>query len=233
MKVALCLHGRVGSMSGKTYSKDSDSNKALELSAQHTKVNLLDDNVDVFIHSWSLDSKEELLKNYLPKRYIIEKQKHFDIPNYIKADNERAFAHLSRWYSFYESVKLKSQYEEDNSFKYDLVLCQRFDICWDTKVDFTSFDSSKFYLGNSNLNPKVEWDDRWCITNSSDMDKFSSLYYKLEEYMGPDGELKSDKQYAGISSHFLICYHANKLGLEEKFKYTYQKDYDVTRQKYS
>ena len=217
MKIAFCLHGLVGSLKGKNFQQSGGSDKVLDISFTHNNKNILNPNVDVFIHSWSTELKDKMLELYNPKDYIIEKQIQFKIPEYIKSDPKRAFAHLSRWYSYKKCVELVLK----SSTKYDLVLVQRFDLLWHVPVEFHKMDVNKLYIGKCPLDTSREWSDRWFISNPENMNKFATLYDKIYEYMGPRGELPSSKQYAGISSHFLTRFHAKKLGLQEEFLYNW------------
>lgn len=238
MKIALCLHGLIGSTKGKNGDLLGGSEEVLKHSFRHNSNFILADNVDVFIHSWSTELEEDILSKYSPKSSIIEPQIQFEVPAYIKANNKRAFAHLSRWYSYRESVRLKAEYELATGVEYDYVLVQRFDLCWNTRIDFSSLDNTKFYVGHGGLDNKREWSDRWFISNSKDADKFATMYDMLPTYMGPGGEFTSSKQYGGISSHFLSRFHAKKLGLQEEFKYNFggygskPDDYNEVRRMY-
>lgn len=221
MRIALCLHGLVGSTRGKNGDLLGGSNEVLELSYNHNSKYILNENVDVFVHSWSTELEKDITHLYAPKKYLIEPQIKFEVPEYIKADYKRAFNHLSRWYSYREVVKLKTEYETQEDFKYDFVLVQRFDLCWNTSIEFNKMLLDKFYVGHGGLDTSKEWSDRWFISNSDNADKFATMYDKLFEYMKPGGEFPSSKQYAGISSHFLTKFHANKLGLKEEFIYNF------------
>ena len=81
MKVALCLSGLVGNSlrSGKGTTID------YQMAYQHFKKNIIDNQIelDVFMHSWSVDYKSELIECYKPKDYIFEPQKNFG-SNYSK-----------------------------------------------------------------------------------------------------------------------------------------------------
>lgn len=221
MKVALCLHGLVGSTRGKNGDLKGGFNEVLDYSFEHNKKFILGDNVDVFIHSWSTELKKDIIFKYKPKLYLIEPQINFEVPSYINADKKRAFNHLSRWYSYKKSVELKAKYEYEHNMEYDFVLVQRFDLCWNLSIDFSNMSKEKLYVGKSSLDTNKEWSDRWFISNSNNANKFATLYDKFEEYMGSEGELPSSKQYAGISSHFLCRHHSKKLGLQEEFKYNF------------
>jgi hypothetical protein len=239
MKIALCLQGLVGSIKGKNCQMIGGGDKVLEISYKHNKKHLLDLNkVDTFIHSWSTELKDDMIKKYNPKSYIIEPQIEFKIPPYIKSDSSRAFAHLSRWYSYKKVVELVNEYELLNKFEYDLILVQRFDLIWNVDINFKNIDPFYFYVGKSSLNPSQEWSDRWFLSNSSNMKSFSLLYDNISKYMGKNGDLPSNSQYAGISSHFLTRHHAKKQNLKEKFMFNFggygstPNDYNEVRKQY-
>lgn len=238
MRIALCLHGLVGSTRGKNGDLLGGSDEVLNLSFKHNKDYILSSNVDVFVHSWSTELEQDILQKYQPKKHLIEPQIEFEVPAYIKADSKRAFNHLSRWYSYKEAVRLKSEYETENNFKYDFVLVQRFDLCWNRSIEFNTFTQDKLYGGYGDLNIAREWSDRWFASSSDIADKFASLYDCFDRYMSTGGSLPSSKQYAGISSHFLTKHHAEQLGLEVEFKYNFggygtkPDDYNEVRRMY-
>jgi len=238
MKIALCLHGLVGSIKGKNQDLLGGSDKVLDISSTHNHKFIIDKNTDVFVHSWSTELEKQIIDIYSPKNHLIEEQIEFNVPDYIKSKESRGFSHLSRWYSYKEVLKLKSSYENLKGFKYDFVLVQRFDLCWNISPAFHDFDSSKLYVGKSALNPNKEWSDRWFIANSNNSDKFGSLYDEIPSYMGPGGSLPSNLQYAGISSHFLTRHHAIKLNLDPVFLYNFggygvkPDDYNEVRRMY-
>jgi len=221
MRIALCLHGLVGSIKGKNYELLGGSDIVLQKAYEHNKQFIINDNVDVFVHSWSTECKNDIINLYTPKKYIIEPQIQFDVPNYIQSSHERAFAHLSRWYSFKQVVDLKSIYEAEHGFVYDLVLVQRFDLCWNTPIEFDLIDINKITLGKSQLNTDREWQDQWFISNSQNMNKFATLFDMIPTYMHTNGSFPSSKQYKGISSHFLARHHAMQLNLHPEFKYNF------------
>ena len=80
MRIAFCLVGIVGSVQGK-YGLDGTTNSTKGLPVDFRighhfhKKHIFDHNdVDVFIHSWSNEFKDQLLDLYQPKKYIIEEQ---------------------------------------------------------------------------------------------------------------------------------------------------------------
>ena len=229
MRIELCFHGLIGGVRGKNMevnpafsTEDGGSATVLGTSYKHNKKNIINcnENIDVFVHSWSYDIENEINNLYKPKLMLAEKQIMFKVPDYIRSSSKRAFAHFSRWYSFKKVVELKRQYEIDNNIIYDFVLVQRFDLLWNIQVLFDNLKKDIFYIGNSKLNPKVEISDRWFISNSKDMDRFSMLYDLIPEYMLP-GRFDSSKQWSGISRHSLCRYHLEQLGIEEEIKFNY------------
>lgn len=76
MRVALCFYGLVGSKVGKNGKGENlDPNIAYEYYKKH--IMDVNDEVDVFIHSWSIDAKDKLIELYRPKKECIEKQVEF------------------------------------------------------------------------------------------------------------------------------------------------------------
>ena len=155
MKIALCLFGVVGGHKGKAHS--GSSLDVLSKGFECYEKNILSKyDVDVFIHSWTTEMKSEILEKYEPKNYKFENQKIFKIPSYVKGTKgtsrkekkKRKQNHYSRWFSTFESVNLKHQYEEENIIKYDFVLTSRFDVAWQTPIHFEKLDSKLFYASH-------------------------------------------------------------------------------------
>ena len=87
MKIALCLHGLVGSTNSLSYMRDesdTDGKKVCaDLSFKDWKRCILDVNdVDVFFHTWDLELEEHLVNLYKPKKYELEKQIIFNVEYY-------------------------------------------------------------------------------------------------------------------------------------------------------
>lgn len=124
MKTAVCLHGYFNSKMDST-SKGADG-------FLHIKKHILDKtNTDVFVHSWDLDNKNEILKLYKPKSYIFEQQIDFkeicqnlglsstQKDNAVGRSPETV---LSHFYSIQKSFSLV------NFSEYDCIVKARFDI---------------------------------------------------------------------------------------------------------
>lgn len=94
--------------------------------------------IDYFFHTWDetterktrsskyesriLESSEieSLVNTYEPKRYIVDSKK----CNSFEYDNHQ----LGIFYGFYQSIKLKREYEIEHDFEYDIVVKSRFDL---------------------------------------------------------------------------------------------------------
>ena len=76
MKIALCLFGHVGGKKIKdgTVSGDIDISRTYN---SYKKMIMEGNNVDLFIHSWSADYKNKIIRLYQPTEYLIEQQKDF------------------------------------------------------------------------------------------------------------------------------------------------------------
>ena len=178
MKVALCFSGIIGGEGGKNGKGES---LGLQEPYKSIKENLLDvNNIDVFMHSWSLDAKSELIKLYNPKKYKFEKQIEFD------KDDFRKNITKSRFYGNKMALNLKNSYELENNFKYDWVMISRFDLIWFSKLIFSGYNNKCFYASNwndngpNNLGPYDRQTqagsgllDLWFFSNSNNMDKFA------------------------------------------------------------
>ncbi len=151
MKIALGLHGIVGGIGGK-YGK-GDSKKALELGYDHYKKYILDHNdCDVFCHTASLERANEILDLYQPVRHKFIPQPRFLVPSdgHTGYDEKRIQAHYHKWFSHKHVSQLRLLHERETGVKYDMMYIGRYDLAWNTIVDFSKFDPNKFWLGHWN-----------------------------------------------------------------------------------
>ena len=149
MKIALCLFGHVGGKKIKdgTVSGDIDISRTYN---SYKKMIMEGNNVDLFIHSWSADYKNKIIRLYQPTEYLIEQQKDFsfvNIEDYSKthletyapifsAHGEKSFDKLrelairstSRWYSNCKVLQIMNSYSEMNNISYDYVFQGRLDL---------------------------------------------------------------------------------------------------------
>jgi hypothetical protein len=200
MKVAFCLHGNIGSLYTNKREYKFLNDVDYRIGHHHYQKHIFDINphVDVFIHSWSCNYKNEICETYTPKKYLFEKQKTFNAKWSDEIGTKRKEVSLSRWYSAMESVRLKREYEEANNFKYDYVISIRFDLVFLKDLDFSLFkDNSLLYVPfNKNFmthNPRIM--DYFFFSNSQNMDLYIGGLYNFisprSEKLGSLGKINS------------------------------------------
>ena len=180
MKIAICFYGLVGSVSDKN---GTGTSLDPSIAFNYYKENIFDKNheLDIFIHSYSIKSRDTLINLYKPKKYIIEEQVNFPKSKYhpflnkglfrkiqmillkifknksykkLKETRENAsFRAYSRWYSVKKSVELMKTFELENNLKYDCVMSTRLDASFFKPLIFKDFDMSFFYASNWNDAP--------------------------------------------------------------------------------
>jgi len=169
MKIAFGLHGIVGGVDGKY--GEGDSKEALEKGYEHYKKYILDHNdCDVFCHTSTMERKSEILDLYKPVKSKFTEQPNFEIPKKHHAGRKgnRIQGHYHKWWSHKIVSELRQEYEKETGVKYDMVYIGRYDLAWNTIVDFSKFDPNKFWLGHWNRIPGVgnrEWYTRRNIDN--------------------------------------------------------------------
>ena len=234
MKVALCLQGLSSGCSEK------ESLKGVQVShvegLQTIKENILDLNdVDVFMHTWGTNQPhlDNLINSYRPIYAAFEDQISFSVtddsllppPTVDNEKNPRLKYHYtsSRWYSHQQSLNLKKRYEEENEFKYDFVMVSRFDVCYFTPFNFSTYDPQSFYASEDFLEDENLFNDVWFFGNSELMDKFSTVYNYLDFYIKDLGK--------SLSSHEISRKHVINMGFQDKVKYTKKigTDYQLLR----
>lgn len=230
MKIALCLQGL---STGKNDKGNPVSFTKSLKSIQNNIINL--NNVDVFIHTWNTDpnSKKIILEEYKPIKSLFQSQIFFNLPIHLKhLFPENAEGNLnpmkyhsikSRWYSQMKSIELKEQYEKENNFTYDFVMISRFDCFYKTFINFKQLDPNRFYVSHWEHNRGGGFLDYWFISGSSNMNKFSSLYCYIDNYLNSGVE---------PSNHILSKHHVFKtLNLKNNISYilTPRKDFELNR----
>jgi hypothetical protein len=182
MKIALCLHGNVGMLY--TNKRNYKWNQFVDyrIGYEHYKKHLLDinDNVDVFIHSWSTEFEKGIVETYKPKSFLFEKQKVFGAKWSDETGATRKEYTFSRWYSAKESMRLKKEYEQKNNFEYDIVISTRFDLLFLMDINFSLFENTSYLYVPLNKNymkhnPRIL--DYFFFSNSTNMDKYIGGLY--------------------------------------------------------
>ena len=122
-------------------------------------------------------------------KFIISKSYKDEYYSYLINNLQKLY---SRWYSTLQVNILKNKYEENNNFKYDLVILNRFDNFFYNYLDLNKIDNSKIYsskwdCGRNIFLQKQNFDnkhtqDYWYISSSENINIFSQLFNFLEDY---------------------------------------------------
>jgi hypothetical protein len=206
MKVALCLHGLVG-----TDNKYGKGKKLInhKVGFRHFKKHVININeqVDVFIHTWSVDQVDAVTETYKPVAITAEEQPKTDY------DIAGKHANFCRWNSVKKVISLMDQADTD----YDWVLLTRFDISFLVDFNFSTFDKNKFYAQG----PPGPYEnglhlinDLWFCAPPEDMLKFATLFDNLPQY-----------KHHMISNHQLARKHLFETGLHDKLEYKFLREW--------
>ena len=189
MRIAWCLYGQP-----RKYKKGFE----------YTKRNLFDHHdVDVFFHTWhdidkvgqeydtltchdpgshEADIKENLLSLYKPKKYSFEKSIKF----HDESDGLGTNVFFSYTYSRFQANENKKKYEQENNFRYDWVICARFDWAQNSQILFQELDYSFMYLPDYNgtiSNPNnLHCNDQFAFSSSENMDIYTNLFNNIKDY---------------------------------------------------
>ena len=135
---------------------------------------------DIFIHTWKGPLNKDCFL-YEPQGIIIEEQKPV-VPPDVEEYSQPAFVHFSMFYSMKESLRLLSEYEQANNFKYDLVVRTRFDIGLESKIDLENFDLKEgVYSPDVCVNPEVI-SDWFNFSTSVNIKLYSDIYDNIVSY---------------------------------------------------
>ena len=210
MKIALCLHGLVGTKN--KYGIGEKEPIDIKIGFSHFKKHVLNtnDHVDIFFHTWSTDFAEDLAKLYKPIACKTENQ-----PIFSKKTREQAIR--CRWRSARESVALVN----DSKKQYDFILLTRFDIAFLVDFNFKNFNRDFFYTAGPPgpyQNGVAIINDLWFVANQENMTKFATLDEKIHE--------PSYQKYLD-SNHELAKIHLRYIGLENKLKFKFKKGWSA------
>lgn len=225
MKIAICISGQP---------------RYVELGFKILNDKLLSkyniDNIDFFIHTWWDDCKvgqkfdfserltygrtamwepntlEKIMELYKPKIFYQEKQKEFKIFDDVNYGLLKPTSIFSMFYSIMMVNKIKSMYEKDKNFKYDLVIRTRFDLLIKNfNLDLYNIDPDNLYVsGEINRSGQIGVpNDQFAISSSKNIDTYSDLFNNLENY-----KLDGFKNFTGEN---LLKYHTIKNNLNVVF----------------
>ena len=255
MKVAICLYGSAGYQSRLANENSERIPLSVDVPLKSLITKIKEPNkADIYIHSWSKDRQDEIIKILKPNSYIFENYKTFD-----KKDSFRN-AVKSRLYSQNKSTLLMRDYESLYNLKYDFVLSCRLDLIWFTQFVFDNLDSKKFYASNwntsqpnleakkdtsndynnlgpfdrSNFNNGVGFMDHWFLSNSDNISSFTNMSNNLSKlntinWLVNFKARKSMKNKNSFNPHHLTFLQAKKLNFEIEYIKFRGEDYDLFR----
>jgi len=187
MRIAICFMGIVG---GKTGQAGQGGLLDPSISYNSIKKNIIDknpeDEIDFFIHTWSVEKEEQLKELYKPKKIWVEVDKYGDdvlegFGNPGKKRPDVRWRSWRRWNSNYKTIELKKKYEDEHGFKYDCVMVSRLDLDYMVPLIFKNYDLNNFWVNSADwngigINSRM-WGDIFFFSNSEMMDNFL-IHYK-------------------------------------------------------
>lgn len=197
MRIALCFFG-MGAMDCLKYAK---SNVKKDISRKHWLKYMIEPNdMDIFIHCWSPKYKDDYeieFGNYIKESVFEEKKQwpsrrgHKRIIDYNNTLDEIM---QSVHYSLKQSVDMKTKYEQENNFTYDLVMIARMDVIWfnygNHKLEELGLDPELIYTSPWNYafdktkTRKLDYIfDHYLVTGSSMANKISEIFETIDKYV--------------------------------------------------
>lgn len=239
MKVAVCFSGGIRSFETCYPSIYKNIIKPLnaDIFAHLWSMPMLDLLKEQDIVQFKLQNDEchprDVIKKLNPKLFKVYEYNDF-FENYIREKGvsdelfnkqekkDYAVSALSMYYKIFECNKLKQHYENENNFKYDIVIRARLDFLWNDSIntnDFINVTDNDVVIIRDSYCVKAKWEgnDKFFASTSSTMDKICDLYNHINNYVKEGCELEGQN---------LNKYHFKKLNLNIKYlgsPNTYQK----------
>lgn len=156
MKIAMCFNGKIGGISTqKENSLSWQDPRVFRTSLEKYKENIIDcnkdDTIDVFIHCWDSEHKDELINKLNPVSYLFEDSPHYyghKIAPHVKGPNGKKFSIYNKWLSVKKTLNLMNDHSTVNNIKYDFVILCRFDVSFLEPLVFSDLNKDKFYVTN-------------------------------------------------------------------------------------
>ena len=179
MKIAILLPGHL-----RTFSKCKQNFMDNVLNGDHQ--------FDIFVATYynidcrggnvlTMDEINELLKDLNVKKLVITNDDKLKITDESQGDHSPQYRIIKR------VNNLKSQYEQENNFKYDLVVKTRFDLIVNNKIDYDKIDKGVLTISN------IGWGqpcDLLAIGTSENMDIYCNRFKNAK---CPHGSLENLK----------------------------------------
>lgn len=157
-RIALCLHGQARGLGLVSHCST--------LSIEYQNKNLIqrdDVSVDVFFHTWDYSDSIPNFKNtitdmYSPKAFSFENPLEWEFVQQFKdgvVPPEYVYSNYSHYHSVYLSDLKRMEYEKENQFHYDWVICTRFDVALNVRLDFDTMSQNMIYQSDFNKDQYV------------------------------------------------------------------------------
>ena len=234
MRVALCLSGLIGNAEKWLQGAELD----YRYGHLYLKKSILDfGNVDVFIHSYSMEHQEGIEQLYKPVVSVFEPNLDFKLRDEITKEElptPYAYCLKSMWYSRNKSVELVLEHEKENNFEYDLVLLTRFDIALFKKFEFDKYDTSKLYIAGPIMATRTQENqvvphkinDLYFMAKSNMLHKVTKVtdtYEDIAVSINPSWPMES------VSSHVVITQHFLREGLFEHTECLFERPWQSSK----
>jgi hypothetical protein len=145
--------------------------------------------IDIFLQSWNPELQNQLINLYKPVSYLFENNNlyanHFqnklkEIGDY-NGENSEKYAMASSSLAIKKSLELKTNYENQNNFKYDLVLIYRPDVILVRDINFDNYniDGNVIYCNYTWINPHIPIEGQgeyYWIMSSETSNRFKFIY---------------------------------------------------------
>ena len=228
MRIGLVLFGHLRSFRS-TYNSYKDFLRTLQQIG----------NVDVFCHSWDIEdsvtpswwkehkpgdtppatvNEEEIREKYKPVRYHIEPSRQFDESNYQAFGLGSVAGILSMLYTQQQAFQLLKDYEEQNNFRYDIVVKTRYDLLYEIAPAFTSLvndaETNKLvYLPSSNPYELIgSCSDIFAVGDRTEMVKYFSFCDNFKKAL----EIYKSKNYGQLVPEFCMTVYLDSIGINRK-----------------
>ena len=260
MKVAVCFYGLVGSISDKN-GKGIPLDPKIAYDLYKKNVFDVNDDVDIFIHSSSIESKERLINLYNPVDFIIEEQrlfpqsknhpyinkgllskirtyllKLFKNKKYLKLKEFKeveSFRAHSRWYSVKKSIEIMKNHELKNNFRYDCVLSTRLDASFFKPLVFKNFDMTFFYASNWNDAPNKQKKIAANYLNQNVGKRFLDLWFFSNSNLMYEFSKLFDKIHSyTVNPHTSSFKHLTSITKKIKYVFYRWHDHELIRRKF-
>jgi hypothetical protein len=190
LKVALCLRGAISKKhnafteQGTLYTNMDQyiDFRAVKASIEKhiIKSNEAKYSVDVFIHCWNTDLETQLVELYSPKKYCFENNEIYNEEILQKTVNREDFSGISQALTMRKSIELMQEYENENNFKYHLVILYRPDVMLWKDMVLDEYNTDLIYVNNYSGHGNCNGDFHF-VMNSANSNEFKELYFSTDK----------------------------------------------------